>query len=72
VYDFHHINPDEKRFAISRAWSANGLLLEEIQKCVLVCSNCHRQVEAGIKSIPGNAIKFKKKNIQHCKNFMIG
>ncbi len=67
VYDFHHVNPDDKKFAISQAWSANDLLLEEIVKCVMVCSNCHRQVETGLENIPKNAIRFKEKNLKHCQ-----
>jgi hypothetical protein len=25
---------------------------EEIAKCVLLCSNCHAEVEAGVRSLP--------------------
>ena len=42
-FDFHHINPSEKEVSISdaicRSW-AN--LIKEVDKCVLLCSNCHR------------------------------
>ncbi len=50
--DFHHKEEGEKEqkgFGIS----ANGMLakwsklLEEVKKCVLLCSNCHREVHAG-------------------------
>jgi hypothetical protein len=46
--EFHHKNPDEKKFGIS-----NGLqykwnkIFNEIKKCVLVCSNCHKKIHAG-------------------------
>ena len=43
VIDFHHINPDEKRFNIStRAthYSVNTVK-EEVKKCVCLCRNCH-------------------------------
>jgi hypothetical protein len=45
--DFHHIDPKTKSFTI--ASSVNGLkeskekILEEINKCVVLCSNCHRK-----------------------------
>lgn len=43
VYDFHHVNPKEKDFTIGE----NMLVGEErffteINKCVLLCANCHR------------------------------
>jgi len=48
--DFHHIDPKAKSFALSvkglsYAWDAT---LEEAKKCVLVCKNCHTEIEAGI------------------------
>lgn len=41
---FHHQNPDEKDLEISRAvkngWS-DKRLQEEIEKCLVLCANCH-------------------------------
>lgn len=47
--DFHHLNPNEKEFAISnmRGWSWDSVLLE-IDKCVTLCRNCHAKVHAGV------------------------
>lgn len=72
VYDFHHMEPSNKKYAISQLykWGARKILLEEIQKCVMVCSNCHRLVHLNIMNIPKNAIKFKEKNVRHCRNFL--
>lgn len=45
--DFHHINPDDKEFSISSAISnplAWNKLIKEVEKCVLLCSNCHREL----------------------------
>ncbi len=43
--DFHHINPSTKKGAVSQlalnGWSKSSIL-EEIGKCILLCSNCHR------------------------------
>jgi 5-methylcytosine-specific restriction endonuclease McrA len=46
---FHHRNPDEKSFTISgnhsRAWTKT---LAELDKCDLLCANCHHEVEYGV------------------------
>lgn len=59
--DFHHINPADKLFEIADAntqfWkrSKNGITLEdleaEIKKCVVLCSNCHREHHAGVLNL---------------------
>lgn len=51
--DFHHINPKDKEFALSvrglsYSWS---VILNEAKKCVLVCKNCHAEVEAEEKKL---------------------
>jgi hypothetical protein len=47
--DFHHLNPDEKEKSISQAvasgWSFKRLELE-LNKCIVLCSNCHRKEHA--------------------------
>ena len=52
--DLHHLNAEEKRFGIgdkgyTRSWAK---VREELDKCILVCANCHREVEAGITQLP--------------------
>ena len=44
VMDFDHIDPTNKKFEIAHAPHLKNekILLEEIAKCELVCSNCHR------------------------------
>ena len=46
---FHHVNPAEKSFAMSMA-SGKSLAAyrKEARKCVLVCANCHGEIEAGL------------------------
>ena len=44
--DFHHINPEEKEDRIARMISNNYSLdkiKEEMKKCIVLCSNCHRE-----------------------------
>ena len=48
VIDFHHIDPKEKEFNISRKLClGQKTLKKEIDKCVCLCANCHRRVHAG-------------------------
>lgn len=43
VYDFHHTDPTVKDSNPSNLMKGNWLKLkEELDKCILVCSNCHR------------------------------
>ena len=43
VYDFHHVDPKKKDISISGSYSrAISTLMKEVEKCLLLCSNCHR------------------------------
>lgn len=52
---FHHLEPGEKRFGLAEGGMARSIerLRVEARKCILLCSNCHAEVEAGISSISG-------------------
>lgn len=46
--DFHHVNPVNKQRTISHLLAVNQdwayeAALEEVKKCELLCSNCHRE-----------------------------
>ena len=44
--DFHHRNPETKLFNISKKITIKKTtLLKEIQKCDVVCANCHRRIK---------------------------
>ena len=44
LIDFHHLNPAEKDFTISDNSHAKiETLMKEIDKCVPLCANCHRE-----------------------------
>ena len=54
VLDFHHLNPNEKNKDVSY-WVHNKSkkkVLEESAKCVIVCSNDHRRLEANTIKLP--------------------
>jgi hypothetical protein len=49
--DFHHVDrtgkifPLDARHIVNLAWTR---VVAEIRKCVLLCANCHREVETGL------------------------
>jgi transposase len=48
--EFHHLVPAEKSFSLSHRGVARSLAKarSEASKCVLLCANCHAEVEAGL------------------------
>src|SRR5271169_3015483 len=45
--EFHHRNPAEKEFNITQAWRLGyswKRILKEIEKCDVLCANCHRKL----------------------------
>ncbi len=48
VYDFHHRDPSKKEFNLCKVRYKMKECLEEIKKCILVCSNCHREIHGGL------------------------
>lgn len=51
---FHHLDPAAKSFSLSHEGVARNLALAraEAAKCVLLCANCHAEVEAGYRMPP--------------------
>lgn len=50
--DLHHVR--DKKFGIAhkgytRSWDTVKI---ELDKCILVCANCHREIEGGIVQLP--------------------
>jgi hypothetical protein len=54
LLEFHHVLPWTKEHAVSQMTHAHpwDAIRREIDKCVLLCANCHRLVEAGVAEIP--------------------
>ena len=56
--EFHHIDSKEKTFSLGnvigrRAWSreTKKIIDLEISKCIVLCANCHREVEYGFTDL---------------------
>lgn len=52
--EFHHLDPTQKDFGIShkgyaRSWER---VKKEIDKCILLCANCHREFHAKMLQLP--------------------
>lgn len=47
IFDFHHIDPSSKEYVWSKLrLLSDDKIKEELSKCVLLCSNCHRLVHS--------------------------
>lgn len=51
--EYHHLDPSTKKFQISQGWNRSFKeILKEAQKCVVLCSNCHKELHYGLISLP--------------------
>lgn len=52
-YDLHHVNPTDKKFAISKVRQTGSIskILGEMDKCVVLCRNCHALVSNGYATV---------------------
>jgi transposase-like protein len=50
---FHHVDPGAKEFALSGQGMTRSLarVRREAEKCVLLCANCHAEVEGGVRTV---------------------
>lgn len=51
---FHHLDPTTKAFHLGHQGQSRSLARSraEAKKCILLCGNCHAEVEAGIAELP--------------------
>lgn len=50
---FHHVDPSKKSFRVSMSTGKSLATFQaEAKKCVLVCANCHGEIEAGMIPSP--------------------
>lgn len=56
--DFHHVDPALKKYSVAAMVNTGfsiRLITEEIEKCVCLCSNCHRKLHAGLLKLEGDS-----------------
>ena len=53
---FHHLDPATKAFGLGLRGIARSLerCREEAAKCMLLCANCHAEVEGGVATLPAS------------------
>ena len=44
--DFHHLDPSQKDYNISGGTKSFDTVKSEVDKCILVCANCHREIHS--------------------------
>ena len=52
--EFHHRDPESKQFGIAMRGITRSIatVRAEAEKCVLLCANCHAEVENGVTTLP--------------------
>lgn len=68
--EFHHLIPEEKEYTVAKkTYTKWEDLVLELQKCILVCANCHREIHSGlVDSIPSNILD--KQKVQEVSNII--
>ena len=54
---FHHLDPESKAFGLAMGGLARSLEIAraEAAKCILVCANCHAEIEGGLATIASSS-----------------
>ena len=60
--EFHHIDPTKKDFTISNGNFKLKEAIEESKKCILICSNCHKEFHDGMWKLEDLNIKEEVKS----------
>ena len=66
--EIHHIDPRTKEFcfgsirANSRAWDK---IIEELRKCTVLCSTCHKEIHSGFSQLPSILPAFNENYVNY-------
>ncbi len=54
--EFHHLDPKQKDFSISSKGYTRGWdrVKEELDKCIMLCANCHRELHSKLAARSSN------------------
>ena len=50
--DFHHLDPSKKDIEVPKLFKSSKKLKAELEKCIVLCSNCHRKLHYEEKMVP--------------------
>jgi hypothetical protein len=64
--DFHHLSNKDESISYLLSVKSKQRLLQEIRKCIVLCSNCHRKVHARLYEMQKLEIQFSKEKIAEC------
>ena len=53
VLEWHHVDPSKKDMSVADMLTRRGkkTILEEIDKCVCLCANCHRRLHHELRGV---------------------
>lgn len=69
AYDFHHPDPNKKDFSLSQKSLGFETAKKEVDKCMLVCRNCHAELEYEIwQATKAKTIRSLKRKIAEPKS----
>jgi len=72
--DLHHIDPTQKEKSFNQLMAHPTAIekwFDEFRKCVLVCSNCHREIHEGMTEVPENYVVFNQELFENWKAMKI-
>jgi hypothetical protein len=63
---FHHVDPMLKRFNIAPSHNRSlEALRDELDRCILLCANCHDEIEDGSTDVPAEAVSAVRTLTEH-------
>lgn len=64
AFEFHHLDPSQKDFNIGNAANKSWeVIKKEIQKCVLLCANCHKIEHSDFTKLKDQIVKYNGKDL---------